>query len=69
MDSFKVRIVRLGLKQKDIAEEISDERQKIYLPDLNRIVNGRAKNRPSDTQIIVRLDRYLTALEKERGLR
>ena len=68
MDSFKVRIVRLGLKQRDIAKAISDE-SKIYPQDLSRIVTGNSRKNASDNRIMIKLDKYLSELEKERGLR
>lgn len=68
MDSFKVRIVRLGLKQRDIAKAISDD-SKVYPQDLSRIVTGNSRNNASDNRIMIKLDRYLSELEKERGLR
>lgn len=69
MDDFKTRIVRLKLKQKDVAEAISDESQKIYPPDLSRVVSGRSRKNASDTKIMMKLDRYLSELEKERGIK
>lgn len=69
MDDFKTRIVRLRLKQKDVAEAISDDVSRIYPPDVSRIVNGHVKQTAGDSRIIIKLDRYLTELEKERGIR
>ena len=68
MDDFKTRIVRLKLKQKDVAEAISDD-TRVYPQDLSRIVTGRVRSCASDTKLIIKLDRYLTELEKERGIR
>lgn len=69
MDDFKTRIVRLKLKQKDVADAISDETSRIYPPDLSRIVSGRSRRTAGDTKIMIKLDRYLSELEKERGIR
>lgn len=68
MEDFKTRIVRLKLKQKDVAEAISDE-SKIFPQDLSRIVTGNSRGNAGDTKIMIKLDRYLTELEKERGIR
>lgn len=69
MDSFKVRIVRLGLSQTKLAETLSDYQYKFHHADVNRVVNGRSRNNPGDTKLMIKLDRYLTELEKERGIR
>ena len=68
MDDFKTRIVRLKLRQKDVAEAISDD-TKVYPQDLSRIVTGNSRGNASDTKLMIKLDRYLTELEKERGIR
>lgn len=69
MDSFKVRIVRLGLKQIELAEILSDHQYKFHVTDVNRVVNGKSRKTPGDTKLMIKLDRYLTELEKERGIR
>lgn len=69
MDDFKTRIVRLKLKQKDVAAAISEDNSRIYASDVSRIVTGRSRKNASDTKITIKLDRYLSELEKERGIR
>ncbi len=69
MDSFKVRIVRLDLSQTELAKELSDDRYKYHVTDVNRVVNGRSRMTPGDSKLAIKLDRYLTELEKERGIR
>lgn len=68
MDDFRTRIVRLKLTNKSVAEAISDE-SRIYPSDVSRVACGHARNNASDTKIMIKLDRYLTELEKERGIR
>ena len=69
MESFKVRIVRLGISQTKLAEILADHQYKFSVTDVNRVVNGRSRKTPGDTRLTIKLDRYLTELEKERGIR
>ena len=69
MDSFKVRIVRLGLSQTQLAKILADDQYKYTVTDVNRVVNGRSRKTPGDTRLAVKLDGYLFKLEKERGIR
>lgn len=69
MDSFKVRIVRLGVSQTKLAEILSDYQYKFSVTDVNRVVNGRSRRTPGDSKLAIKLDGYLTELEKERGIR
>ena len=66
-DSYKVRIVRLGLTQGKIAKEISGNGRNIYPADLSRVINGIAVNSPANNDIRNRLESYLIAKEKEQG--
>lgn len=66
--TFKMRIARLNIKQKDIAEAISDDRLKVDRPMLSRIVNGTATKTERHNVAANRLNRYLLKLEDERGL-
>lgn len=65
---FKTRIVRLRLKQKDIADAISDDRITVDAPTINRVINGTAPKTGKNSSIAVRLDRYLALKEKETGV-
>lgn len=68
MDDLKTRIVRLRLKQRDIAEAISYGGKKVYYPDLCKVINGRAPNTEAYNRIRFRLEKYLIEKEKERGI-
>lgn len=59
MDSFKVRIVRLGLSQTELAKILSDDLYKFHPCDVSRVVNGRSRKNPGDTKLMIKLDRYL----------
>ncbi len=65
---FKTRIARLRLKQKDIAADISDDRITVDAPLLNRVANGTAPRNARSDAVAVRLDRYLSLKEEERGI-
>ena len=67
-DSYKVRIVRLGLTQGKVAKEISENGRNVFPSDLSRVINGIAVNSPANNDIRNRLESYLIAKEKEQGL-
>lgn len=66
-DSYKVRIVRLGVAQIQIAKDISDDSLTVFPSELSYVVNGRAYSSERNGEIRRRLERYLTEKEKEQG--
>lgn len=65
--NLKCRIVRLGLKQKDIAEIISTNGRKVYPSEVNKAISGK-ECYPKSQAICNDIANLLTRLERERGL-